>query len=244
MKEIKMMPVGLFFLIPVIFAASCGGKPVNIPERDRNRARERMVRQLLRYGINDERVIAAMSTVPRHLFIPEKYRDTFDPYGDYPGPIGSGQTISQPYIVAYMTERLDVKPGEKILEIGTGSGYQAAVLAALGADVYTIEIIPELAEHARRVLAEQGYRKVQVRAGDGYKGWPEPSPFDEIIVTCAPEEIPRALIEQLRDGGRMILPLGARFQRLVICRKEGGEVRIEDDLPVRFVPMVHGREVK
>ena len=242
MKEIKMMPVGLFFLLPVIFAASCGGKPVNIPERDRNRARERMVRQLLRYGINDERVIAAMSTVPRHLFIPEKYRDTFDPYGDYPGPIGSGQTISQPYIVAYMTERLDVKPGEKILEIGTGSGYQAAILAALGAEVYSIEIIPELAEHARQVLKDQGFDNVRVLAGDGYRGWPDDIVFDAVIVTAAPAEIPRRLIEQLRDGGRMILPLGTWSQRLVICRKKGAQIEIEEDLPVRLVPMVCGEE--
>ena len=239
MKEIKMMPVGLFFLIPVIFAASCGGKPVNIPERDRNRARERMVRQLLRYGINDERVIAAMSTVPRHLFIPEKYRDTFDPYGDYPGPIGSGQTISQPYIVAYMTERLDVKPGEKILEIGTGSGYQAAVLAELGAEVFSIEIVPELADWARKVLQEEGYKNIHLLTGDGWRGWPEKAPFDAIIVTCAPEKIPAALLEQLREGGRMILPLGSGLQRLVIARKKKGKIVVENDLPVRFVFMVH-----
>lgn len=227
-------------LSSVFFAASCGGKPMDVPEKDRNLAREGMVRQLQRYGISDERVLTAMSAIPRHLFIPERYRDTYDAYGDHPGPIGYGQTISQPYIVAYMTERLNLKPGEKVLEIGTGSGYQAAVLAALGADVYSIEIVPELAAHAREVLAEEGYGNVHVLAGDGYKGWPDHAPFDAIIVTCAPEKIPRALVEQLGDGGRMILPLGARFQRLVIGRKRGEEIEIEEDLPVRFVPMVHG----
>jgi protein-L-isoaspartate(D-aspartate) O-methyltransferase len=241
MKRIKIMRGGMVFLVMVLFASSCGGKPMDVPEKDRNLARERMVRKLQRYGISDERILAAMSAVSRHLFIPKRYRDTYDPYGDHPGPIGYGQTISQPYIVAYMTERLNLKPGEKVLEIGTGSGYQAAVLAALGAEVYSIEIVPELAAHARKVLAEEGYRNVYVLAGDGYKGWPEYAPFDAIIVTCAPEKIPRALVEQLRDGGRMILPLGPRFhQRLVICRKKGGEVVVEEDLPVRFVPMVHG----
>ena len=241
MKNIKMLGVGLVCLLSVLFAASCRGKPVDVPEKDRNLARERMVRQLRRHGIRDERVLAAMESVPRHFFIPEKYRDTYDAYGDHPGPIGYGQTISQPYIVAYMTERLNLKPGEKVLEIGTGSGYQAAVLAALGAKVYSIEIVPELAEHARTVLSNQGIENVHVLSGDGYKGWPEHSPFDAIIVTCALEKIPGALVEQLKEGGRMILPLGARFhQRLVICRKKGGEVVVEEDLPVRFVPMVRG----
>ena len=152
------------------------------------------------------------------------------------------QTISQPYIVAYMTEKLALKPGEKVLEIGTGSGYQAAVLAECGADVYTIEIIPELARHARAALDAEGYGHVRVKAGDGYKGWPEEAPFDAVIVTCAPEEVPAALVEQVKEGGRMILPLGTVFQRLVILRKKDGRVHQENDLPVRFVPMVRGRE--
>lgn len=229
------------FLSIFLFVASCGSKPAELPETTRSVARDLMVRQLEQYGIRDKKVLSAMKTVPRHLFIPEKYRDTYDTYGDHPGPIGSGQTISQPYIVAYMTERLDLKPGEKVLEIGTGSGYQAAVLATLGAEVYSIEIIPELAEHARKVLTGEGHENVHVLAGDGYKGWPEYAPYDAVIVTCAPEKIPVALVDQLKEGGRMILPLGARFhQRLVICRKKGGEVVVEEDLPVRFVPMVHG----
>jgi len=232
------------FLLMILFVASCGNKTADITESARMAARVRMVRQLERYGIRDKKVLAAMTTLPRHLFIPEKYRDTYDPYGDHPGPIGSGQTISQPYIVAYMTERLNLKPGEKVLEIGTGSGYQAAVLAALGSEVYSIEIVPELAAHARKVLSDQDIENVHLLTGDGYKGWPEYSPFDAIIVTCGPEKIPRALVEQLKEGGRMILPLGARFhQRLVICRKKGGEVVVEEDLPVRFVPMVHGENI-
>jgi protein-L-isoaspartate(D-aspartate) O-methyltransferase len=200
--------------------------------------REAMVSVLRAYGIRDATVLSAMSKVRRHMFIPETHRNRYEAYGDHPCPIGYGQTISQPYIVAYMTEKINVKPGEKILEIGTGSGYQAAILAECGAEVYTIEIIPELAQHARNVLANEGYKKVHVLTGDGYKGWSEHSPFDAIIVTCAPENIPRTLVDQLKDGGRMILPLGTGFQRLVILRKKDGKIIQEDDLPVRFVPMV------
>ena len=201
--------------------------------------REAMVSTLRVYGIKDERVLAAMSKVRRHVFIPEALRNRRDAYGDYPCPIGYGQTISQPYIVAYMTEKINPKPDEKVLEIGTGSGYQAAILAECGADVYSIELIPELAQHARTALANEGYKKVHVLTGDGYKGWPEHSPFDAIIVTCAPEDMPQALVDQLKDGGRMILPVGGiSYQRLVILRKKDGKVHQEDDLPVRFVPMV------
>lgn len=200
--------------------------------------RVNMVKILRVYGIKDERVLAAMSKVRRHMFIPENYRSRRDAYGDHPCPIGYDQTISQPYIVAYMTEKINPKPGEKILEIGAGSGYQAAILAECGAEVYSIELIPDLAQHARTVLASEGYKKVHVLTGDGYKGWPEHRPFDAIIVTCAPEDMPRALVDQLKDGGRMILPLGAGFQRLVILRKKDGKIIQEDDLPVRFVPMV------
>lgn len=200
-----------------------------------------MVQQLRTYGIKDVRVLKAMSTIRRHKFIPEEYLGLVASYGDHPCPIGYNQTISQPYIVAYMTEKLNVQPGERVLEIGTGSGYQAAVLAELGAQVYSIEIIPELADHARKVLAAEGYERVKVLAGDGYKGWPEYSPFDAIIVTCAPEDIPQNLVNQLKEGGRMILPLGGSGrQRLVILQKKEGRIQKTDDLPVRFVPMVHG----
>ncbi len=209
-------------------------------DNDMSDQRAEMVRTLRAYGVRDEKILATMGRVRRHRFIPESALWAADPYGDHPCPIGHQQTISQPYIVAYMTERIAPRAGEKILEIGTGSGYQAAVLADLGADVYSIEIIPELADHARGVLASEGY-DVKVLTGDGYKGWPEHAPFDAVIVTCAPEDMPKALVDQLKDGGRMILPLGERYsQRLVILRKEAGQVKIEEDLPVRFVPMVPG----
>jgi protein-L-isoaspartate(D-aspartate) O-methyltransferase len=226
----------------VAFCCACGRAPTPGAERDWTAERASMVEQLRVYGIRSEPVLATMGRIPRHEYIPVEYRGLCPPYGDHPCPIGHGQTISQPYIVAYMTEKLAPKPGEKILEIGTGSGYQAAVLAEVGADVYTIEIIPELAEHARKVLDSEGYSGVHVLAGDGYKGWPEHSPFDAVIITCAPAEIPQALVDQLRDGGRMILPLGGGAQRLVILRKKSGRVEIEEDLPVMFVPMVHGRD--
>jgi protein-L-isoaspartate(D-aspartate) O-methyltransferase len=216
-----------------------GGGPKN--ERRWDEARAEMVDVCRRYGIRDERVLAAMAKVRRHLFIPDAYRRCPDAYGDHPCPIGHGQTISQPFIVAYMTERMGIRAGEKVLEIGTGSGYQAAILAELGADVCSIEIVPELAAHARKALDAQGYSKVKTLAGDGYKGWPEHAPFDVVIVTCAPESVPRALAEQLKEGGRMIVPVGTDFQRLVVLRKKAGQIKQEDDIAVRFVPMVHGK---
>lgn len=200
--------------------------------------RQAMVAQLKDYHITNQVILAAMSKVRRHEFIPAQFRNMADAYADGPCPIGHRQTISQPYIVAYMTEKLALKPGDKVLEIGTGSGYQAAVLAECGADVYSIEIIPELARHARAVLDAEGYQRVHVLTGDGYKGWPEYSPFDAIIVTCAPDNVPKSLVDQLKEGGRMIVPVGRVFQRLVILRKKSGMVEQEDDLPVRFVPMV------
>ncbi len=203
--------------------------------------REAMVQLIRQRGIRDERVLSAMTAVRRHRYIPEPFRNA-RAYGDHPMPIGHGQTISQPYIVAYMTDILNVQPGEKILEIGTGSGYQAAVLAEMGAKVFSIEIVPELAEHAKAVLNAEGYGAVAVLAGDGYQGWPEYAPFDAIIVTCAPENVPEALVAQLKDDGRMIVPVGVGTQRLVILRKRGGQVIKEDDLAVRFVPMVKGTE--
>ncbi|MBF0543826.1 MAG: protein-L-isoaspartate(D-aspartate) O-methyltransferase [Candidatus Riflebacteria bacterium] len=204
-----------------------------------NSERNEMVRLIQAYGVRDEKIIEAMRKVRRHVFIPEGQSGMLDPYGDHPCPIGNGQTISQPFIVAYMSEKINPKPGEKILEIGTGSGYQAAVLAELGADVYSIEIIPDLANHAKKILAQEKY-KVHILEADGYKGWPEMAPFDVIIVTCAPEEIPFELIQQLNEGGRMILPVGSPLnQKLVVLYKSGGKVKLENDLAVRFVPMVH-----
>jgi protein-L-isoaspartate(D-aspartate) O-methyltransferase len=227
-------------LLGGLAACSVGARPDS--EEAWDEARAAMVEGLRGYGVTNAEVLRAMAKVRRHVYIPEAYRERRTAYGDHPFTIGHGQTISQPYIVAYMTEKMAVRPGEKVLEIGTGSGYQAAVLAELGAAVYTVEIVPELAAHARRVLEGEGYRGVHVRAGDGYKGWPEHAPFDVVIVTCAPTDVPAALVAQLAEGGRMILPVGDAVQRLVILRKQGGRVVQEDDLPVRFVPMVRGRE--
>jgi len=178
--------------------------------------------------------------VRRHAYLPEDIRGRVDPYGDHPCPIGYGQTISQPFIVAYMTQRMELKPGERVLEIGTGSGYQAAILAELKATVFSIEIVPELAAHARKVLAAEGYGNVVLQTGDGYKGWPEHAPFDAIIVTCAPDKIPKGLVDQLKDGGRMILPVGTGIQQLVILKKTGDTFTEIPDMHVRFVPMVKG----
>jgi protein-L-isoaspartate(D-aspartate) O-methyltransferase len=168
--------------------------------------------------------------------VPERLRR--DAYRDYPIPIGHGQTISQPYIVAFMTEQLDTKATDRVLEIGTGSGYQAAVLAEMAAEVYTIEIIDELAQRAAADLKRLGYTHVHVRAGDGYKGWAEAAPFDAVIVTCAPERVPQPLIDQLKEGGRMIIPVGRAWnQELVLLHKRGGKLQQHRVLPVSFVPM-------
>ncbi len=200
--------------------------------------REAMVRLLREDGITNAAVLAAMAKVRRHLFIPESYRAFEDAYGDCPCPIGHRQTISQPYIVAYMTAKLDLRKGDKVLEIGTGSGYQAAVLAECGADVYSIEILPVLALHARSALDAEGYGRVRLLTGDGARGWPDYAPYNAIIVTCAPHEIPHPLKDQLADGGRLIAPVGGICQRLVIFRKTQGRIEEEEDLPVRFVPMM------
>jgi protein-L-isoaspartate(D-aspartate) O-methyltransferase len=200
-------------------------------------ARTRMIDdQLKAREIRDERVLSAMARVPRHLFVPEDMRR--HAYDDGPLPIGQGQTISQPYIVAYMTEALQLQPDHSVLEIGTGSGYQAAVLAELAKQVYTIEIVPELAVRARRALAGAGYRNIDVRTGNGYLGWPDRAPFARIIVTAAPPEIPRALVEQLAVGGIMVVPVGTSYQELVIITRSNEGVTEKRTIPVRFVPMV------
>ncbi|SRR5579885_2706118 len=196
-----------------------------------------LILELRQEGIANEEVLSAIARVPRHVFVPELFKASS--YDNGPLPIGNGQTISQPYIVAYMTESLDLKPGDRVLEVGTGSGYQAAVLAQLVEHVYSIEIIPELAERARRTLRQIGINNVQVKVGDGYKGWPEEAPFDAIIITAAPPEIPNALVEQLRPGGRLIAPVGKDdMQWLVKITRDKDKVRKETLLPVRFVPMV------
>jgi len=206
--------------------------------------RNRMVEtQIAGRGVRNPRVLAAMRKVERHRFVPEKYRSMA--YADRPLPIGEGQTISQPYIVAFMTEFLDLEKDEKVLEIGTGSGYQAAILAELCDHVYTIEINAVLANRAREALTAAGYTLVHVRTGDGYRGWKEHAPFDAIIVTCAPSKVPEPLKEQLAEGGRIIIPVDVAFgQELVLLEKTGGVIRQREVLPVRFVPMVDedGRE--
>ena len=191
-------------------------------------------------GVTDARVLEAMRLVPRHLFIDESFWPRA--YSDGPLPISNGQTISQPYIVALMTELLQPEEHHVVLEIGTGSGYQAAVLSKLVRRVYTIEIVPELGQSAERILKRLEYNNVTVRIGDGYQGWPEQAPYDRIIVTAAPEEIPQKLVEQLKPGGRMILPVGSqrRGQDLLVLEKDqAGNVNTRQIIPVRFVPMVH-----
>ena len=192
--------------------------------------------QLRARGIRDNAVLAAMIRVPRHEFVPPAYQQ--EAYEDHPLPIGFEQTISQPYIVAYMTEAAQISRDERVLEIGTGSGYQAAVLAELARQVYTIEIIPELADRASSVLRKLGYANVQVRAGDGYAGWKEHAPFDAIVVTAAPDHVPQALVQQLAVNGRMIIPVGTGEQEMRVITKTATGVTEERTIPVRFVPLV------
>ena len=191
--------------------------------------------QIVEEGISDPAVIAAMRRVPRHQFICDQNSE--EAYMNYPLSIGHEQTISQPYIVAYMTEALQLKPGEKVLEIGTGSGYQAAILAELGVHVFTVEIVKPLAQFARANLSTSGYDQVWVRAGDGYQGWPEERPFDAIIITAAPDHIPSPLLEQLAVGGRLILPIGDDSQSLMLIRRTKEGYQKTELLAVRFVPM-------
>lgn len=205
-------------------------------------ARKKMVEtQLKARDITDKDVLNAMLKVQRHKFVPFHLRDLA--YTDQPLPIGEGQTISQPYIVALMTQLADLQPDEKVLEVGTGSGYQAAILARLCKKVYTIEILEPLATQARRRLKKLGYDNIKVKCGDGYKGWKEYAPFDAIIVTCAPPEVPPPLIEQLSEGGKIVIPVGTTWQELKVIQKKDGEIKTTNIIPVRFVPMT-GEGVK
>ncbi len=207
-----------------------------LTEDEYKRQRLRMVEeQIASRGIRNKTVLEAMRKTPRHLFVPESHRHLA--YADHPLPIGYNQTISQPFIVAYMTEAAEVAANEKVLEIGTGSGYQAAVLGELAKEVYSIEIIPELAERARQALGESGYKNIHVKAGNGYLGWPEHAPFDAILVTAAPDEVPKALVEQLAVNGKMVIPVGTGFQEMVIITRTQSGVVEKRTIPVRFVPM-------
>jgi protein-L-isoaspartate(D-aspartate) O-methyltransferase len=224
-----------FLILAALAAGGCGQKaPL---ASDLAAQRQQMVqRQLMSRGINDARVLAAMAKVPREEFVAPESRVAS--YEDGPLPIGYGQTISQPYVVAFMTEQLRPKPSDRVLEVGTGSGYQAAVLAELVSEVYSIEIVEPLAKNAAATLQRLGYRNVHVKFGDGYKGWPEQGPFDAIIVTCAPDKVPQQLVDQLKDDGRMVIPVGDRFaQQLYLLEKKDGQLKQSATLPVRFVPM-------
>ena len=225
-----------WLILALLAVAGCGQKAASVA--DLASERQRMVTEQLKpRGVNDERVLAAMNKVPREEFVPADVKTSS--YDDQALPIGEGQTISQPYVVAFMTEQLRLTSRDRVLEIGTGSGYQAAVLAELTADVYTIEIIEPLAKTAEVTLQRLGYKNVHMRMGDGYKGWPEFAPFDAIIVTAAPGHVPQPLVDQLKEGGRMIIPVGSnRFaQELYLLEKKNGQLKQSAVLPVRFVPM-------
>jgi protein-L-isoaspartate(D-aspartate) O-methyltransferase len=233
-------------LVFALFGCSSqAGAPADAAANDAEFARQRetMVReQIAARGVEDERVLDALAQVPRHRFVPEEY--VGEAYEDHPLPIGYGQTISQPYIVALMTEAAQPDPGDRVLEIGTGSAYQAAVLAELGAETYTIEIIPELAAQAGERLRALGYTDVEVRQADGYFGWEEHAPFDAILVTAAPDHLPQLLTGQLAEGGRMVIPIGpaGSYQTLWLFEKQGGELAATNLGGVSFVPFTRAEE--
>jgi protein-L-isoaspartate(D-aspartate) O-methyltransferase len=223
--------VGIFSLVLISLTLGCRQSD------DYQALRKAMVQeQIAARGVRDSSVLAAMRKVPRHEFVPQELRTSA--YQDRPLPIGEGQTISQPYIVALMTEALELSPGDKVLEIGTGSGYQAAVLAELTEQVYSIEIIEILGRRAEETLGRLGYDQVRVKIGDGYMGWEEHAPYDAIIVTCAPEHIPQPLVDQLKEGGRMVIPVGQGYrQELYLVHKQEGQIHQTGIIPVLFVPM-------
>src|SRR5438309_9490674 len=227
--------VRFLLLASALLCASCGRAETQVA--DFPAQRERMVKeQIVMRGVVEERVLAAMRKVPREEFVPAEFRA--ESYTDRPLPIGYDQTISQPFIVAFMTEQLRPQPADRVLEISTGSGYQAAILAELVSEVYSIEIIEPLAKTAEVTLQRLGYKNVNVKAGDGYKGWPEHAPFDAVTVTCSPDHVPRPLVDQLKEGGRMIIPVGGfGDQELYLLEKKNGQLEQRAVLPVRFVPM-------
>ncbi|MFZ0392139.1 MAG: protein-L-isoaspartate(D-aspartate) O-methyltransferase [Calditrichia bacterium] len=238
MKIAQFIQITSVFLLVLVLATCTRSEEQEnpLPEDEYKIMRKNMVENQIRArGIKDERVLLALENVPRHEFVSAQLHN--QAYRDDPLPIGEGQTISQPYIVAYMTEQLHLKPQDKVLEIGTGSGYQAAILAELCDSVFSIEIIPKLSEHASQVLKKLGYNNVYLRVGDGYLGWPEHAPFDAIIVTAAPEKIPQPLIDQLAKGGRMIIPVGDKWQELILLTKTADGIKQKKKIPVRFVPM-------
>jgi protein-L-isoaspartate(D-aspartate) O-methyltransferase len=235
-------PLNPVFLLIVLLLCLCSLPAWGGADPPYDRLRERMVaEQIEARGISNPRVLAAMRKVARHRFVPDSRRD--QAYNDYPLPIGEGQTISQPYIVALMTSLVEPGGTAKILEVGTGSGYQAAVLAEICAEVYTVEILPALGKGAEKLLQALGYKNIRVKIGDGYEGWKEFAPFDGIIVTCAPSEIPQPLKDQLAEGGRLVIPVGPQeaVQQLKVLTKVNGQIAETSTIPVRFVPMVDRR---
>jgi len=239
-----MKTIPILMSIFLLFGCSDMSKKESKQKKDDfTRLREQMVQnQIIYRGVKDKRVLAAVSKVERHLFVPENLQK--QAYQDEPLPIGYGQTISQPYIVAYMTEQLELNGDEKVLEIGTGSGYQAAILGELAMEVYTIEIVPELGEIANQRLSNLEYTNVHVRIGDGYNGWPERAPFDAVIVTAAPDHIPPPLVDQMKIGGRLIIPVGDYSQELLLMVKTEKGIEKKRKIPVRFVPMTGEAEKK
>ena len=247
-KSAMWLSLGLLLMLPASTPDCQGPPPASVPttpvtqDADAHlKARKSMVQQqIAARGVRDQRVLQAMRKVPRHLFVPPGMQPYA--YVDSPLPIGYEQTISQPYIVAFMTEALSLEPDDRVLEIGTGSGYQAAVLSVMVREVYSIEIVQPLATEAAERLGRLGYRNVTVRAGDGYRGWPDKAPFDAIIVTAAPDHVPEPLLDQLVPGGRLILPVGEHYQTLMRIRRTARGFKRESLLPVRFVPMTGDAE--
>lgn len=249
MKFVKYIPILAIitaFILIVINLLFLTKPPFSLSKDDYTKLRHKMVReQLQARGIKDERVLEAMRRVPRHKFVSVRLQRFA--YADTPLPIGWKQTISQPFIAGLMTELLGLKGQERVLEIGTGSGYQTAILAELAKEVYTIEILKPLAMRAQRRLERLGYRNIHVKWGDGFQGWPQYAPFDAIIVTCAPKEVPPKLIEQLSEGGRLVIPVEQwwrKAQELKLIIKDKGEIRVENIAPVSFVPMIHADEAR
>lgn len=234
MKQNLIHPASLLYIALITTWCNLSCQPVQDHEIWQKQ-RQKLVTGLKADGITDESVLRAMNEVPRHAFVPKRVRSAS--YEDHPLPIGSDQTISQPYIVAYMCQALELTGKEKVLEIGTGSGYHAAVLSLLAEKVYTIEIIPELGKRAARTLDSLGYENIEVKIGDGYRGWLENAPFDAVILTAAPPKIPQPLLDQLKVGGRLIAPVGINWQELVLVRRGEDGYRETILLPVRFVPM-------
>ena len=230
-------PIFLMVLLVVSCSSLSLSESIGVEKesQDYKQQRQALVDQLKSEGITNSDVLKAMLKVPRHEFVPDSHRHYS--YHNRPLPIGHDQTISQPFIVGYMTQEASIAPGEKVLEIGTGSGYQAAVLGELAGQVYTIEIIPELAEGAKSVLQKLGYKNIHVKAGNGYEGWPEHAPFDAIVVTAAPDKVPKKLVDQLALRGKMVIPVGTTFQEMVIITRDESGVVEQRTIPVRFVPM-------